>query len=175
MTTQGVTKPENYRRITLTVDQFYAQAAERIYGRLACKQHASMQAVWDAAPSRYLRALAVEDDVVALPTLWRFALWCIRRHWILLRTEERRNFVDLVELYVDGKIDVLDVCDAWRDLNEPPVPDQTSAQLRADKAVEQLAGAAACINNGVDYARNRLCNVAKETEEAVEGQCETVF
>lgn len=80
-------------------------------GREYALTQPDLEAVWDNCPnpSWLIWILQKTNKVPTDQTLPRFAIWCVREIWPLLKDERSRNAIEVVERYLDGKATIEEV------------------------------------------------------------------
>src|SRR3990167_932116 len=62
----------------------------------------SMREVWEKAQPDWLVWVATRQGVLTDQQLRRFACWCVRQVWPLLKDERSRHAVEVAERYAEG-------------------------------------------------------------------------
>ena len=63
----------------------------------------TMQDVWDTARPEWLLWLATQKGVLTESEQRKFACWCVRNVWYLLKDERSKKAVEVSELFAEGK------------------------------------------------------------------------
>ena len=63
----------------------------------------TMQDVWDTAKPEWLLWLATRKGVLTESEQRKFACWCVRNVWYLLKDERSKKAVEVSELFAEGK------------------------------------------------------------------------
>ena len=94
---------------------------EFLEGHDACKEGLdwavsscnTLQEVWDTAKPEWLIWLATRPGVLTESEQRKFACWCVRQVWHLLKDERSKKAVEVSELFAEGKATEKELADGW--------------------------------------------------------------
>ena len=102
----------------------------------------SMQNVWDTAKPEWLIWVSTRKGVMSNAQSRKFACWCVRQIWHLLRDERSKNAIEVSERFADG-LATADELSAARDAAWNAAWDAAGAAGEAWDAARAAARAAA--------------------------------